>query len=292
MCCHHYYLLFRELCIMDSRSLEGYFKRINYDGISSPTLETLNSLQGHHIRAIPFENLNPLLGLPVRLDMESIMQKLVYGGRGGYCFENNLLFRDVLQTLGFKVQGLEARVISSAADIHAMRRTHMVLLVNVGDEKYTVDVGYGGLNPALPLIFRPDIEQSSSFEKYRFLKEEGNFNLQVNTAGEWKYMYSLDLQEQYPIDYELANWYVSTSPDSKFTKSLIVSRRGESGRSTLKNNILSTYDFEGGMKQVHLATVDEMKSALTGIFGINISHLPALDSKLKNLIAEGQEIQN
>lgn len=275
---------------MDSKSLADYFKRTGYDGTLSPGLETLYSLHRRHIQAIPFENLNPLLGLPVRLDMDSIMQKLVYGGRGGYCFENNLLFRDVLLTLGFRVKGLEARVISSIADVHTMRRTHMVLLVSVGNEKYTTDVGYGGLNPALPLIFRPGIEQASSFERYRFMEEQGNFNLQVNTGSEWKYMYSLDLQEQYPIDYELANWYVSTSPDSKFTKNLIVSRRGKGGRSTLKNNVLSTYDFGGDTRQVHLATVDEMKAALTGIFDINISHLPGLDAKLERLIAEGQEI--
>src|SRR5688572_13841276 len=74
--------------------LDSYFARIGYDGPHVPTLETLRAIQLLHPQAIAFENLNPLLALPVKLDVESLQQKLVRSRRGGYCFEHNgLLFK-------------------------------------------------------------------------------------------------------------------------------------------------------------------------------------------------------
>ena len=83
--------------------------RVGYSGERTPTLKTLQAIHIHHAESIPFENLNPFLGLPVNLDLESLQQKLVRSGRGGYCYEQNLLLSHVLNTLGFKVTGLAAR---------------------------------------------------------------------------------------------------------------------------------------------------------------------------------------
>src|SRR5215468_10325509 len=77
--------------------IEAYFNRIGYSGGRSATLETLGSLHLHHALAIPFENLNPLLGLPVPLDIESLQRKIIRNRRGGYCYEQNFLFRHALQ---------------------------------------------------------------------------------------------------------------------------------------------------------------------------------------------------
>ncbi len=52
--------------------LSAYFARISYDGPRTATLQTLRAIQLLHPQAIAFENLNPLLGLPVRLDVELI----------------------------------------------------------------------------------------------------------------------------------------------------------------------------------------------------------------------------
>jgi N-hydroxyarylamine O-acetyltransferase len=81
--------------------LDAYFRRIGYSGDRAPTLGTLRALLLRHTEAIPFENLNPLLRWPVRLDDASLEQKLVRDGRGGYCFEQNGLFLHVLRSLGF-----------------------------------------------------------------------------------------------------------------------------------------------------------------------------------------------
>ena len=68
-----------------------------------PAGSALAGLHLAHATHIPFENLDVLLGRPIRLDLASLLAKLVAGGRGGYCFEHNLLFASVLQTLGFSV---------------------------------------------------------------------------------------------------------------------------------------------------------------------------------------------
>jgi len=94
----------------DAIDLDAYFQRINYSGDRSPTLKTLQAIQRHHVQTIAFENLNPFLQQPVFLDVTSLQQKLIYEGRGGYCFEQNSLLRSVLSALGFQVTNLAARV--------------------------------------------------------------------------------------------------------------------------------------------------------------------------------------
>ena len=85
--------------------LHAYLKRIGYDGEPTPTIETLRDVQLRHAESIAFENLNPLMGWPVHLDIESLQQKLVRSGRGGYCFEQNLLLKHTLEVMGFHVTG-------------------------------------------------------------------------------------------------------------------------------------------------------------------------------------------
>src|SRR5579862_7365644 len=93
--------------------LTAYFTRIGFGGPArpAPTLDTLRALHLLHPQAIPFENLDVLLGRPVTLDLASIQRKLVAEGRGGYCYEHNLLLRSVLQTLGFRVRSFGGRVL-------------------------------------------------------------------------------------------------------------------------------------------------------------------------------------
>ena len=62
--------------------LDRYCSRIGYAGPREASLEVLRALHARHAEAIAFENLNPLLGLPVPLDPESLARKMVEGRRG------------------------------------------------------------------------------------------------------------------------------------------------------------------------------------------------------------------
>ena len=90
--------------------LDAYFERIGHSYDRAPTLEMLQRLYALHTETIAFENLSPFLGEGVDLDASSLQEKLVSHGRGGYCYEQNLLFWHVLMELGFRARGLAARV--------------------------------------------------------------------------------------------------------------------------------------------------------------------------------------
>ncbi|MDX1485988.1 MAG: arylamine N-acetyltransferase, partial [Alphaproteobacteria bacterium] len=217
--------------------LDGYFGRIGYAGAHPPTLETLRAIARLHPQAIPFENLDPLMGRPVRLDPASLERKLVTDGRGGYCFEHGLLLKGVLEALGFAVTGLSARTIWGLPPGTPTARAHMLLRVDMGDETYLVDAGFGIAALTAPLALVTDVEQDTPHETYRLLGSEGGlFELQVRLGTGWRGLYVFDLQGQLDADYEVTNWYASTYPGSGFLSSLMAARADLGCRHTLRDN--------------------------------------------------------
>src|SRR5687768_14743450 len=201
--------------------LGAYFERIEYSGSANPTFATLESVHLCHTRAIAFENLNPLLGWPVSLDAQSLQQKLIRERRGGYCFEQNLLVRQALQAMGFRVAGLAARVVYGIPQGMILPRTHMLLRVEIDAKAYLVDVGFGSLTLTTPLRLECDVEQSTSHEPYRLRSGGTSLVMEAKIAGVWKPLYQFTLEEQARPDYEMMNWYVSTHPQSRFVQNLI-----------------------------------------------------------------------
>jgi N-hydroxyarylamine O-acetyltransferase len=129
---------------MSKINLDSYFARIGYAGPSEPSLEVLRALCALHPIAIPFENLDVIRGLGVRLDLPSVEQKLVGDRRGGYCFEQNGLFAAAIEGLGFRVTPLAARVRwQVSAEVH-MPLSHMVLRVDLEDVRGSPTSASGG----------------------------------------------------------------------------------------------------------------------------------------------------
>jgi N-hydroxyarylamine O-acetyltransferase len=142
--------------------VDAYCKRIGYVGGRDASLQTLSGIVRRHTETIAFENLNPLTGQPVNLDPATLQRKIIDAQRGGYCFEQNLLLRNVLQQLGFRVTGLAARVMWNLPETTVLARTHMLLLVKLDNEPHVVDVGFGGLVLTGVLKLQTDIEQNRS----------------------------------------------------------------------------------------------------------------------------------
>src|SRR6478735_6145534 len=84
--------------------IERYLRRIGFEGRPAPDLATLARLQALHVASIPFENLAALAGEPIGLGLEALEAKLLTPGRGGWCFEQNLLFSHALAAIGFDVR--------------------------------------------------------------------------------------------------------------------------------------------------------------------------------------------
>jgi N-hydroxyarylamine O-acetyltransferase len=215
--------------------LVGYSRRIEHPGQLAPTLETLKALHLAHATHIPFENLDILLGRPIRLDFESLWAKLVVGGRGGYCFEQNVLFAAVLEAIGFRVTRLAARVRMGAAQVRP--RDHMLLAVDLDGQNWLADVGFGGffLHP-IPLT--PGAVTQQFGWNYRVIAE-GSVNVLQSLRPEgWLDLHSFTLEEQYPVDYEVSNYFTSTNPNSIFVNTLLVQLAGTGLRQTLVNRRL------------------------------------------------------
>jgi N-hydroxyarylamine O-acetyltransferase len=264
--------------------LDAYFQRIGYDGERTPTLATLRAIHIRHATMIPFENLTPLLHQAVRLDLASLQDKLIQRGRGGYCFEQNLLLRAVLLALGFQVRGLAARVRWNVPDEVITARGHMLLRVDLHGQAYLADVGFGGLTLTAPLALIPDLEQPTPHEPFRIIADGDGYLMQAQIGQAWRSLYRFDLQEQHLPDYEVTSWYLSNNPSSHFVTGLIAARPDADRRYALRNNQLAIHHLHGDTERRVLTTVAELRATLQDALRITLPETPALDPALQRLI--------
>lgn len=247
------------------RDLSAYLDRIGYTGDLTPGPVLLNTLHLAHAARIPFENLDILLGRPIRVDLGSIQSKLVYEKRGGYCFEHNLLMAGMLQELGFAVTPLAARVRLGGDRVRA--RTHMLLMVDLDDRQWLADVGFGAKGFLEPLPFEAGRPFRRFHWTYRIAAEDRAWVLQSLEGGRWIDLYAFTLEPQHWIDYKVANYYVSTHPDSQFAKGIVVQRPTPEARYSLFDLDLSI-DRGGGPETRTLADPDELLEVLEETFGL------------------------
>lgn len=270
-------------------SPDAYFDRLGIQALSSNALEVLQQLHALHPRHIAFENLNAWLGIPVSLDEVATHEKLVLQGRGGYCYEHNLLFMQVLKTLGFTVTGLAARVLWNQPPDKVLPRTHMLLLVTVDGERHIADVGFGGLTLTAALRLDTDAVQSTSHEEFRVSRDGANEHvLSSRIAGAWQPLYRFTLEEQKPADYVMANWFVSTHPQSRFVSELIAGRVDVGTRHVLLNNRYTRHHTNMASEVTQLRSPAEVCEVLERQLHINTGNLPGLDARLERMFQEAE----
>lgn len=267
-------------------ALETYCRRIGFTAEPRADVATLQQLHALHPQAIPFENLNSWLGLPVPLDPRQVYEKLVLQKRGGYCFEQNLLFSEVLQAIGFTVQGLSARVLWNLPSAVLLPRTHMVLLVAVGDSAWLADVGFGGLTMSGALRFDDHAEQPTAHERYRILQDRDHRTVEAHVAGSWQALYRFSLEVQVPADYEVANWYISTHPQSRFRSQLIASRADAAGRHAVLDTRYNRHYLDKPSEQQVIESPQALRTLLEDVFLIDPGTLPGFASRLASLFKE------
>lgn len=265
--------------------LDAYCARIGYQGPRSATLDTLRGLHALQPQAIPFENLDPLLGRPVRLDPQSLEQKLVHGGRGGYCYEQNLLFAHALRAMGFTVSEHAARVLWNVPPGVETGRVHMLLVVDLDGERYLADAGFGGNVLTAPLLLHSAAEQATPHEPFQVVRDGDRYEVRFKLRDAWMRLYRFDLSEQLQNDHEQGNWFVSTHPNSIFVNGLMGARAEPDRRYALANNTLSVHRKDGSDKRV-LRSVPELRDALTDLFKVRLAGLDGLDTRLARLTAE------
>jgi N-hydroxyarylamine O-acetyltransferase len=263
-----------------SIDLDAYCRRIGFTGKRAATLETLRAVHRLQPEAIAFENLDPLLKRPVRLDVASLEQKMLQDGRGGYCFEQNLLLSHALKAIGFKVSEHTGRVRWNLAKDVVTPRMHMVLVVEAEGQNYLADVGFGGNTLTGPLLMSSRDEQATPHEPARLIDEGDWLVAQVKIRDAWASLYAFDLTEQMLPDLELSNWYTSAHPSSRFVNELIAMRVLPDGRYALLNNQLARHRLGRDTERRSLHSVPELRDALTDIFRLKLPECSELDTVL------------
>jgi N-hydroxyarylamine O-acetyltransferase len=248
--------------------IDAYCARIGYSGPREPTLTVLQALVARHLAAIPFENLDVLLKRPIPLDLPSLYGKLVGQRRGGYCFEHNLLLLDVLRRMGLSAIGLAARVQWGAPAGTMRPRTHMLLRVDLAEGPYVADVGFGGPTPTAPLALQAGTKQATPHGSFRLIDVGGECDLEARLGEAWASLYRFSPQEQMAVDYEVANWFTSTHPNSLFVNHLIAARPDPAARYTLFNNKFRIHNPDGTTKRRILKGAAEFAEVLARHFGI------------------------
>jgi len=245
--------------------LAAYLGRIGYSGSVQPSRATLEALHLAHATHIPFENLDILLQRPIRLDLASLQDKLVRGRRGGYCFEQNLLFASVLERLGYSVTRLAARVYYRNQP--KVPRTHIALLARIEGAAWLADVGFGLEGLLLPVPFVAGREARQFAWTYRVIESEGEWTLQSLREQSWTELYSFSLEPCLAVDFEPANHYTATHPDSRFVRTLTVQLPTPEVRYMLRNREL-VLDRGGTVTRRMLADNDELLAVLAETFGL------------------------
>ncbi|MBA4100117.1 MAG: arylamine N-acetyltransferase [Rhodospirillum sp.] len=260
---------------------DAWLARIGYAGSRAPTLETLQALVSAHAHAIAYESIDILLDRPPELDLASLQHKMIHGRRGGYCFEQNMLFRGGLRSLGYDITSLQARVVRGM-DVNAPRpMLHMILQVNLPEGPFLADVGFGNLAPTGALLMVRDIAQTTPHEDMRLVAMGDELLLQSKLGNTWEHIYRVVQLPRVDAEYEMCNWFTGTHPQSPYLNNMIAARPGPNRtRLTLFNARFNVRHASGQVERRTLQGEAEYRDVLTKEFGIPLS-----DADLKTALA-------
>jgi N-hydroxyarylamine O-acetyltransferase len=190
---------------MTAFDMSAYLERIGQASVPV-TRDGLAELQGAQIRAIPFENIDVLVGRTPTLDLDGLFRKTVVQGRGGYCFELNSLLHQAMLSLGFQVRRSLARVRMGAPAGGA--RGHLALPTEIDGRRYLVDAGFGGPGPLAPLDIDTTDEQIVPNGTYRITDDpdSGEKVVERRTEAGWFPIYGFDDAHVSDADIKAGNY--------------------------------------------------------------------------------------
>jgi len=251
----------------DRLDLDAYLDRTGYTGELVPTGSTLRTLHLAHVTAIPFENLDLILGRDVSVDLDSVQAKLVARARGGYCYEHGVLFAAVLQRLGYSVDRLLARI--GGVEQRPRPRSHMMLRVGADGQQWLADVG-SGLGLLEPLPWGDAGPHSQGGWTYQLVTLGPRaWQVRERLGEDWSTLYNFVEEPQHASDVAVANHFTSTHPWSPFVGRLVVIRKNTDSRLRLHGRQLSLTRPDGSSDERQL-TDPELTAALRDDFGLRL----------------------
>ncbi len=258
--------------VASSFDQQAWLHRIGYSGSLEPTLGTLDELIFAHSHTIPYESLDIMLGRTPKLDVASLQSKMISGGRGGYCLEQNMLFREGLRSLGYKITSLQGRVVRGMAIDAPRPAIHMLLQVDMPEGPYLADVGFGNLAPTSALLLRAGLEQETPHEPMRFIDVGGELTLQAKLHDTWEHIYRVIPYPRFDGEYEITNWYTGTHPDAPYQSNIIAARPGPNRtRITMFNRRVTVRHATGEADRRELKHEVDFRSMLCDELGLNMT---------------------
>jgi N-hydroxyarylamine O-acetyltransferase len=244
---------------------DAYLERIRVDTLPAITRDGLELLHRAHAYSIPFENFDILLGRGIDLSLEHLFQKIISQSRGGYCFELNGLFLELLRGIGFDATPLLARVHTRG---NPSGRHHQLSLVKLGGREWLADVGFGANGLRAPIPFETDRVNTQDGQDFRLLESPPwGYMLQFFEEDAWQNLYSFDLEHVCMADIYSGNHYTSTSPYSFFTWSRVATLPNESGRVSLSDFNLTVIS-DGRVEKITLDDSPNYLDKIREYFGI------------------------
>ncbi|MZD05474.1 arylamine N-acetyltransferase [Streptomyces sp. SID5785] len=254
--------------------LDAYLARLGYEGDRAPTLDTLRELQRAHVLALGWDTLDSFLYREVRLDIESVQDKMVRRRRGGYCYEHVALFAAALESLGFRFTAVSGRVQLGAGLDTPRPATHAMLLVEVEGTKVLDDVGFGA-SPLEPVELTDGALSEAGPWPYLLRRQAithgapgwAVYERAQDAPDGWTVRQVFTENPQYPIDYTLGNHFVATHERSPFVRRPFVQRLRTDRYDSL-DSLVWTTRRPGHADVRQTVRADETPELLAEVFGI------------------------
>jgi N-hydroxyarylamine O-acetyltransferase len=255
---------------MEDQEKINYLSRLNISDCK-PNLEGLTQLQEHHLENIPFENLDIVVGRTITLDYPHLFDKIVLQKRGGYCFELNTLYAELLKAIGFSPKPVLGRVWLSNPN-KTPPRNHLAYLVELNGRTYITDVGFAGLTSRIPLDINDPNPVNDNDGLMRVTKiADHEFMIQRHNEKEWTNLYSFENLEISEEDIDISNYYMSTHPNSHLIHHKCVGRNTKEGRIGLFNNKLSVRKGIRAAGKKRVSFGDDWIEAIKSEFSLNLN---------------------
>ncbi len=246
---------------------QQYLDRINYQGGLTATIQTLQNLQLAHLSHVPFENLDIHYNTPIKLDVKKMYDKVVLNNRGGFCYELNELFLQLLINIGFEAKRISARPYGKNGEF-GPEYDHLAIWVTIDNNHFLSDVGFGDF-AYLPLKIENELIQHDPNGKYQVDRYENDYWI-VNKlhSGEKQPQYIFQLINRELQEFAGMCHYQQTNPKSHFTQQKLITKVRTDGRITLTSNRLKTTK-NGNVSEKHIND-GEFESYLWKYFQIKI----------------------
>lgn len=245
--------------------VDRYLERIGFAAEPRVDLETLAALQLAHLTTVPFENLHVYHKVGVRTDTEWSVAKIVEHGRGGWCFEANGAFAELLEELGFHVARLGAAVLLGGPNDMVDHLTLEVVL----DQPYLVDVGFG-VSFIVPLLLNEAGPQDGGSGTFEFIPSSRGLTLTQHVDGVPSPQYRFRRVNHQMTDFDPASEYLQSNTELQWSRGPFATRLIDHGpdRVTLLSDRLKF--VRGGEVSETPVEPDNWEATLQEWFGMGL----------------------